>query len=110
MATRVNLEIDPADKILLKRSLDKNGKGQRFFTSEVKRLSDPYTPFRTGHLKNSATVLPGKIIYNAPYARKQWYDGREKGLRGPYWVKRMWSDRGKEIVASVAKYCGGKTK
>ena len=44
MGTSVRLELDPADKILLKRSLDKNGAGQRFFTHEVRRMSVPYVP------------------------------------------------------------------
>ena len=54
MGTKIRLDIDPADKILLKRSLNKNGNGQRFFTHEVRRLSDPYVPFLTGVLKNTA--------------------------------------------------------
>ena len=38
---KIRLQIDPVDRILLKRNLNKNGKGQRFFTHEVRRLSDP---------------------------------------------------------------------
>lgn len=108
MAARVRLEMDPVDRILLKRSLNKNGAGQRFFTHEVRRLSDPYVPFLTGVLKNTATEEVSRIIYNTPYARKQYYTNPGNGLRGPYWDKRMWSDRGKEIVKSTAAYCGGR--
>ena len=39
---KIKLQIDPMDKILLKRSLNKNGKGQQFFTHEVRRMSTPY--------------------------------------------------------------------
>lgn len=110
MGTNIKLKIDPADKILLKRNLNRNGKGQQFFTHEVRRLSDPYVPFLSGTLKNTAQELTNRIEYVQPYARRQYYENRGNGLRGSHWTERMWADRGKEIVQSVAAYCGGKTK
>lgn len=79
---KIRLQIDPVDRILLKRNLNKNGKGQQFFTHEVRRLSDPYVPFLTGVLKNTATETVGSITYNTPYARRQYYENRGTGLRG----------------------------
>lgn len=105
---KIRLQIDPVDRILLKRNLNKNGAGQRFFTHEVRRLSDPYVPFLTGLLKNTATEEVNRITYNTPYARRQYYENPGTGLRGPYWTERMWADRGKEIVKATAAYCGGK--
>lgn len=105
---KIRLQIDPVDRILLKRNLNKNGAGQRFFTHEVRRLSDPYVPFLTGVLKNTATEEANRITYNTPYARRQYYENPGTGLRGPYWTERMWADRGKEIVKATAAYCGGK--
>ena len=110
MATKIKLQIDPADKILLKRTLNQNGKGQKFFTHEVRRLSDPYVPFRTGVLKNTASETARSIVYNTPYARRQYYENQGTGLRGKHWTERMWADRGPEIVKSVANFCGGKAK
>lgn len=110
MGTNIKLKIDPADKILLKRNLNRNGKGQQFFTHEVRRLSDPYVPFLNGTLKNTAQELTSRIEYVQPYARRQYYENRGNGLRGSHWTERMWADRGKEIIQSVAAYCGGKTK
>ena len=107
---KIRLQIDPVDRILLKRSLNKKGAGQRFFTHEVRRLSDPYVPFLTGVLKNTATEEVNRITYNTPYARRQYYENPGTGLRGPHWTERMWADRGKEIVEAVAEYCGGKSK
>jgi hypothetical protein len=107
---KIRLQIDPVDQILLKRSLNKNGNGQRFFTHEVRKLSDPYVPFLTGVLKNTATETVGSITYNTPYARRQYYENRGTGLRGARWTERMWADRGKEIVKATAAYCGGKAK
>lgn len=108
--TGIKINIDPVDKILLKRNLNRNGKAQRLFTAEVKRLSDPYVPFRLGNLKREVRVEPNKIIYTQPYAKQQYYENKGKGLRGKQWVSRMWADRGKEIVQSVAKFVGGKAK
>ena len=105
---KIRLQIDPVDRILLKRSLNKNGAGQRFFTHEVRRLSDPYVPFLTGVLKNTATEDVNRITYNTPYARRQYYENPGTGLRGPHWTERMWADRGKEIISATAAYCGGK--
>lgn len=52
-------------------------KAQMFIDSECIRLMSPYTPFRTGTLERSATlgtvIGSGKIVYNAPYARYQYY-------------------------------------
>lgn len=110
MGTNIKLKIDPADKILLKRNLNRNGKGQQFFTHEVRRLSDPYVPFLSGTLKNTAQELTSRIEYVQPYARRQYYENHGNGLRGSHWTERMWADRGKEIIQSVAAYCGGKTK
>ena len=113
MGTSVRLELDPADKILLKRSLDKNGAGQRFFTHEVRRMSVPYVPRLQGYLQDTAVEQPTSITYGQPYARRQYYENsgknRSKALKaGKMWDKRMWADRGKEIVAATAKFCGGK--
>ena len=111
MGTRIRIQMDPEDKILLKRSLNKNGKGQRFFTHEVRRLSTPYVPFRSGFLaEDSVTETATTITHNAPYARRQYYEHKGNGLCGKLWDVRMWADRGKEIVRSVAAYCGGKAK
>ena len=109
MATRIRLEMDPADRILLKRKLNKNGEGQRFFTHQVRTLSDPYVPFLNGPLKNTAQELVDRIEYIQPYARRQYYENNGTGLRGKKWDKRMWADRGKEIVDATAKYCGGRS-
>lgn len=124
MSTKVKINIDSTEKILLKRGLDKNGKAQKFMTHEIRRLSDKYVPYRNGPLKNTAIEKVDQIQYIQPYARYLWYGkvmvGKPKKataknlkyyngkLRGRFWVTRMWSDRGKEIVDSVAKFAGGK--
>lgn len=118
MATKVTINIDPAEKILLKRKLNNNGQAQLFFTNEVARLSEPYIPFQGGDLKNKKTISKNKITYNMPYAKKQYFtnagagkEGTAKGgLRGKFWVKRCWGDKGKDICRSVAQFVGGRAE
>lgn len=110
MAANVRISIDPADQILLRRKLNKNGDGQRFFTHEVRRLADDYVPRLNGDLKDTAIEQTSRITYGQPYARRQYYENGGKGLRGKAWDRRMWVDHGRKIVKATANYCGGKAK
>lgn len=110
MAIKVTLNIDPTDKILARRNLTKGGTGQRFFTSEVRRLADPYVPMDTAILKNTAQEQVDKIVYTQPYAKRQYYENKGRGKRGKLWIPRMWADKGDIILKSVAKLCGGRSK
>lgn len=74
-------------------------RAQRFVDSECIRYMDKYTPMRTGALIRSATlgtkIGSGRIVYNSPYARYQYYgeiygpnipiykDGELMGWRSP---------------------------
>lgn len=103
---------DAFQSIELRHHLNKGGSVQKFFTSEVARLCDPYVPMDTGALKSVKDVTATYIHYKSTYARKQYYTnsgGNNGALRGKLWDKRMWADRGDEIVRSVAKYAGGRT-
>lgn len=119
MATTVKIQMDKTQKILLKRHLNKNGKAQVKFTKEVAKNCNNYVPFLTGRLKDMSVELKtDKIIYNAPYAAKQYYTNKGMGkqgtalggLRGKYWDKRMWSDKGDRIVQTIADFAGGRTR
>ena len=107
MSTKVTIDIDPADAILLKRHLQDNGPAQLFFANEVARLCDPYVPMQQGMLKNTKEITTGSVTYVQPYAQKQYYENKGNGLRGSYWDKRMWTDRGDEVVKSIAMFVGG---
>ena len=113
---KIRLDIDPVDKILLKRNLNKKGEAQKIFNQDVRRLSTPYVPrLRGNQTMKSVTETASSIIYDTPYARRQYYENKGKNRTkharaGSHWTERMWADRGKEIVQSVAKYCGGKAK
>ena len=119
MATTYKLQLDPTQKILLKRYLNKNGKAQAFFTKTCEKHMNKYVPFLTGNLKDiTCTVKTKQIVYNAPYSRKVYYTNQGMGkqgtatggLRGRYWDKRMMSSEGNTIVKEVANFVGGRAK
>ena len=103
----IKIEMDSLQNITLRHALNKGGKVQQFFTSEVARMCDPYVPFDTGNLKNNKEVSETYIHYKSPYAKKQHEQnrgGHNGPLRGKQWEKRMWTDRGNEIVRAVENY------
>lgn len=71
----VKVDFSDAAKVLENHGLEKGGRVQAFFTNEVMRRSDPYVPFSSGPLKNTARITADMdgIVYNQPYARVHWY-------------------------------------
>ncbi|WP_419749303.1 minor capsid protein [Terrisporobacter petrolearius] len=119
MATKVRIEMDDTQKIMLKRHLNENGEAQVKFTQEVAKECNNYIPYNAGRLKDMMVELqPSKIIYNAPYAKKTYYTNKGLGkqgegiggLRGKMWDKRMWSDKGNTIVQKIAEFAGGRNR
>lgn len=84
-------------------------KAQYAFSQEAARLIDPFVPFDTGTLKNSVNQASkfdeGLLVYNTPYARKQYYlhaqgsDLRgDTGLRGSYWGQNALGTYGEALA------------
>ena len=110
-------------------------KAQYAMAQEAARLIDSYVPLDTGKLKNSVQTASkydeGLLVYNTPYARKQYYlhaegsglhtfmgnkeRGQEadkyKGLRGSYWGQRALADMGEHLALyatrAVTMFWGG---
>lgn len=110
-------------------------KAQYAMAQEAARLIDSYVPLDTGTLKNSVQTASkydeGLLVYNTPYARKQYYlhaegsdlrtfmgnkeRGQEadkyKGLRGSYWGQRTLADMGEHLALyatrAVTMFWGG---
>ena len=119
MATKIRLKMNDTQKILLKRHLNKNGQAQELFTKECAKQMNNYVPFDSGRLKDMSVELKtSKIIFNAPYARKQYYTNKglgkqglnQGGLRGKRWDRRCWIDNGDKIVKSIANFVGGRSR
>lgn len=83
-------------------------KAQFATAQKAAALIDQYVPFDTGILKNSVNQASkfdeGLLVYNTPYARRQFYlhpEGEclhgENGLRGSYWGQRAIADHKDEM-------------
>ena len=79
-------------------------RAQEFVDSECIRRMNPETPRRTGMLIKSATlgtvIGSGEIDQIAPYARRQYYEHKEKS----YWFERMKNRHKDSILKGAAKY------
>lgn len=79
-------------------------KAQGFVDSECIRKMNPETPRRTGMLIKSATlgtvIGSGEINQITPYARKQYYEHKEKS----YWFERMKNRHKDTILKGAAEY------
>lgn len=79
---------------------------QEFVDSECLRYMNPLTPRRTGVLIKSGmlgTVIgSGSIEYFAPYARRQYYEHKEKAR----WFETMKASKKETIMKGANKIAG----
>lgn len=124
MKVSVKINFD-AKKIMAAHGLGASKKVQKYLASEVKRLSEPYTPMQQGDLVDCTIAPDGSaIVYTQPYAHYQYYGkvmaGRAPkkytgddltysggGNRGARWTERMLADKKAEIESNVKKFIGG---
>lgn len=85
---------------------------QEFVDSECLRYCNPLTPRLTGMLIKSGTlgtvIGSGSLEYLAPYARRQYYEHKGDGQRGPLWFERMKAGKKEVIRKGAAKIIDGK--
>ena len=81
-------------------------RAQEFVDSECLRYMNPLTPRRTGTMIKSATlgtvIGSGVIEYLAPYARRQYYEHKEKA----HWFETMKASK-KEVIMKGANQLAG---
>lgn len=124
MPTTVNIQFN-AQQILDNRGLGQDKKAQKLLTNEIFKQNQPYAPWDNGNLAQTVNLADDSITYTSPYARYQYYGQAMAGkapkqatgkalnyngapMRGSFWDKRMWADRGNEILQGVANAVGGK--
>ena len=106
MGLKLNYTLEDFDKnkIVDKYGMTKNGDTQLFLANTCFRRMQKYVPFETGALSTTATVKPGSVTYELPYAHKQYTTNKGKGIRGKYWDKKMFSAEKPLIILEVAQY------
>lgn len=112
---RVRVNLNPTNKILRARKLEKGGEAQVFFTKQCAKWMNNYVPFLTGRLKDLSVTLGTDFVkYSTRYARKQYYTNsgggikNRSGLRGKLWDRRMWNDKKTDIKKDLANFIGGR--
>lgn len=100
----IKVQIDKASKIKKRLGIEKNGKAQLFLATEATKRMDKYVPKESGVLKDSHDIEPHKITYFQPYARKQFYTNKGKGIRGKKWHLKMLSAEKKMLVKDIENY------
>lgn len=91
-------------KIIDKYGMQKNGNTQLFLANDCFRRMQKYVPFDTGALSTTATVKPGSVTYEQPYAHRQYTTNKGKGIRGKYWDKKMVANEKDQLAKEVENY------
>lgn len=90
-------------------------RAQKFLDSEILRTTTPFVPIRSGALRKSGqlgTVIgSGEVIWNAPYARKQYYSTATSRVYdaqcGAKWFERSKIQNKSAWIRGVKKIAGG---
>ena len=106
MSLTLNYELKDFDenKIIDKYGMQEGGDTQLFLANTCFRRMHKYVPFDTGTLASHATVRPGSVTYEEPYAHKQYTKNKGKGIRGKQWDKKMIANERGQIVKEVEDY------
>ena len=104
LSIKYTLEDFDKNKIINKFGMQENGDTQLFLANTCFRRMQKYVPFQTGALSTTATVKPGSVTYEQPYAHKQYTTNKGKGIRGKYWDKKMVSAEKEVIAKEVEEY------
>ena len=104
MKIKYTLEDFDGNKIIDKFGMQPNGKADLFLANTCFRRMAKYVPKDTGALMTTVTVKPSLIIYEQPYAHRQYTTNKGKGLRGKYWDKKMWNNEKELVEKEVENY------
>lgn len=81
---------------------------QSYIDQSVLRGCAKYVPLRTGVLVKSGTlgtvVGSGEVKYIAPYARRQYYENKGRGVRGRLWFERWKAEHKEQTLREVKQY------
>lgn len=91
-------------RIINKFGMQENGNTRLFLANSCFRRMQKYVPFDTGALSTTATVKPGSVTYEQPYAHKQYTTNKGKGIRGKYWDKKMVANEKGQLAKEVENY------
>jgi len=106
MSLKIEYTLEDFDKneIIDKFGMQPGGKAELFLANTCFRRMAKYVPKDTGALMTTATIRPGSVTYEVPYAHKQYTTNKGKGIRGKYWDKKMANNERNIVAQEVADY------
>lgn len=104
MQIKYSLEQVDKDKIIKQYGIQKDGNTRLYASNRAFLRMQKYVPFDTGALSLTATIKPGSVTYEQPYAHRQYVNNKGNGIRGKYWDKKMWSAEGNLLTQEVQAY------
>ncbi len=69
---KIEAELEMIPLKLFKAKRGFNGKVQQYFTEQVYKFSEPYTPRDTGTFLSNVTLGEDYILYNSPFSNYLW--------------------------------------
>lgn len=97
----VKVSFDMTDAIIKRKGIENFGPVHNRINNIILSYCEPYIPKRSGALIASGKSGVGSVSWSVPYAKKQYYENKGRGLRGRLWFDRMWASRKGEIMAEV---------
>ena len=104
MKIKYSLEDFDGKKIIDKYGMQKDGKATLFLANTCFRRMAKYVPKDTGALMTTATIKPSKVIYEQPYAKRQFYENKGNGKRGKRWDLAVQNNESQQIAKEVENY------
>lgn len=104
LSLKYDLKDFDGKEIISKFEMQQGGKTQLFLANTCFRRMQKYVPFETGALSTTATIRPGSVTYEQPYAHKQYTTNKGKGIRGKYWDRKMVNNEKELVVQEVEAY------
>ena len=97
----VKVNFDLTDSIIKRKGIENFGPVHSRINQIVLTFCEPYIPKKSGALIASGKSGVGGVSWSAPYAKKQYYQNKGKGLRGRLWFDRMWASKKGEITSAA---------
>lgn len=112
MSNRMKIEVDFNSVKVGTRLANGRNRAQKWLDNEVLKDSTPYVPRLTGALERSGIsgtkIGSGEVVYNTPYARRQYYGEFQHSKQAHTNATRTWFETAKAI--NRAKWARGVKK
>ena len=104
---KINANLDN----LKAKSSELKARAVTYVTNQLLDKSEIYIPVDTGVMRDSGALHSvteqRKLVWQTPYVRYQWLNGRANDLRGKQWALRAWADYRTLILKNAQKMANG---